>query len=367
MNTKNIFILLVMAALLWSCGSSKKVSKDSVSGGLLYNNAWELEYISGPQVTFDELFPSRKPTIVFNKSSKYVSGNNGCNGYSAEFFVKRNKISVGKSGPSTLMYCGDGEAIFLEAMQEINQYQLDREGKLVLMVGEIPLMRFKRKDENRQTMSEIYFRAHGTEPFWMLEISKNGIKMTTPEDSTFFPPVDAVQAMDANVKNYKTKHADNDLNILISQTPCTNKMTGVETLYSVHITSKSQKKPMDLKGCGEYITDYRLYDIWVLESLNGNKITKTDFSSEFPTLEINSNTNTFMGFAGCNSMNGNLFFEKELLRFTNIATTRMMCEPTNKEADFLLALRRSTTYIIDNNRLTLSNPDGETLVFKKID
>jgi heat shock protein HslJ len=182
-----------------------------------------------------------------------------------------------------------------------------------------------------------------------------------------FPAATAVKAMDANVRNYKTSNSESELTILISQSICINEMSGIESKYSVVINYKSKQESMDLKGCGDFITDYRLYDIWVLESLNGNKITKTDFSREFPNLEINTNTNTFMGFAGCNSMNGKLFFEKGLLRFTDIATTRMMCEPTNKEADFLLALKRSTAYEIGNNRLTLSNPDGETLVFKKVD
>lgn len=99
--------------------------------------------------------------------------------------------------------------------------------------------------------------------------------------------------------------------------------------------------------------------------MNGSKITKKDFSKEFPTMEINSSS--FSGFAGCNRMSGKIFYEKGLLSFTNIATTKMMCEPNNKEAEFLKTLQRTTTYKIENNRLTLSNPDGELLIFKKID
>ena len=347
MKTKNIIPLFLLTFILWSCGNSKKMSTETISDDSLYHTTWELEYLSGPRIAFEGLFPDQKPTITFDKSNKRVNGNNGCNGYSAEFIVKDNLLSFGEPGPSTLMYCGDGEVFFMKAMREINQYHVDNDGKLVLMKGEVPMMRFKRADGNKRSdqfmQNDIYFRAQGTEPFWMLEIGENGIKMTTPEDSIFFPPVDAVRAMDANVKNYKTKNADSELTILISQAACTNEMSGLESPYSVHISSKNQKKTMDLKGCGEYITDYRLHDIWVLESLNGNKITKTDFSSEFPMLEINTNTNTFMGFAGCNSMNGALFFEKGLLRCTNSATTRMMWEPNNKEADFLLTLKRSTT------------------------
>ena len=101
--------------------------------------------------------------------------------------------------------------------------------------------------------------------------------------------------------------------------------------------------------------------------MNGEKVSENNFQKSLPMLEINSAENTFMGFAGCNQMNGKLFSEKSLLRFTNISTTKMMCPQGNKESEFLAALRSSTTYFIENNRLQLSNIDGLLLVFKKID
>jgi len=60
------------------------------------------------------------------------------------------------------------------------------------------------------------------------------------------------------------------------------------------------------------------------------------------------------------------FFEKGLLRFTNIITTKMMCQ-NNKEDEFLKALKSATSYKIENNRLWLSNPDKLLVVFKKVD
>lgn len=159
------------------------------------------------------------------------------------------------------------------------------------------------------------------------------------------------------------------MNIQIAQSECTNAMSGTVSPYSVTIEYKKNRDTdlIKLEGCGLYITNYRLHDIWVLEKLNGSHITKSDFSQGFPTMEINSGTNSFLGFAGCNRMNGSIFFEKELLRFTNIVTTKMMCQSSNKESEFLKALQSSTSYKIENNRLSLSNPDGELLIFKKID
>ncbi len=223
------------------------------------------------------------------------------------------------------------------------------------------------KDGQHATSS--YFKANGTEPFWGLEISENGIKFTTIGDSIMTPHVDPIRAMDANVKMYKSETEAVTMTIQIIQQACTNAMSGAEFPYRASITFKraTDENTSEWEGCGHYITDYRLHDIWVLESINGSAVTKTDFSKEYPTLEINSGTNTFMGFAGCNRMNGRTFFERGLLSFTNIATTKMLCEPNNKEPEFLKALQHTTRYRIENNHLTLTNPGRESIVFKKID
>lgn len=64
---------------------------------------------------------------------------------------------------------------------------------------------------------------------------------------------------------------------------------------------------------------------------------------------------------------GSLFFEKDLLRFNNITSTLMACAENNKEDKLAKALQSTTTYSIKNNRLTLSNPSGNLLIFKKVD
>ena len=48
-------------------------------------------------------------------------------------------------------------------------------------------------------------------------------------------------------------------------------------------------------------------------------------------------------------------------------STLMACAPGNKEDEFTKALQSTTTYTVGNNRLTLSNPSGKFLVFKKVD
>jgi heat shock protein HslJ len=216
----------------------------------------------------------------------------------------------------------------------------------------------------------IYFRASGNEPECSLKISEKTIEFTSLKpgfESFKSVHVEPIRAMDANVKMYRVATESGSMIIQIMQQECVNTMSGEKSSYSVRIEITQNNNSTNFSGCGNYITDPRLHDIWVLEKLNGKIVNATDFIKELPNLEINSSTNNFLGFAGCNRMNGTIFFERGLLRFTNIITTRMACPGNNKESEFLKVLQSSTSYKVENNRLLLSNPSGEKLVFKKVD
>jgi len=108
----------------------------------LAENRWELVYISGPKIAFSGLYPDKKPRLSFDLDTKKVSGNNSCNGYSADFTLHDQLISFGEPGPTTMMFCGDGETQFLATMKKINAYRFDEEGNLELLLDEIPMLRF---------------------------------------------------------------------------------------------------------------------------------------------------------------------------------------------------------------------------------
>lgn len=219
---------------------------------------------------------------------------------------------------------------------------------------------------------EIYFRATGNEPFWGLKISNTAIEFTSLKEgfeAFIAPAVIPNQTMDGNVKSYRLTNGSGEMTIEIRKEFCQDNMSGANFPYVVTVVIKkgTDASSTFFKGCGTYVTDPRLHDIWVLEKLNGQKVSVSNFSGELPNLEINTTTNQFMGYAGCNRMNGTILFEKGLLRFTKIATTRMACESQNKEMEFLTALQSTTTYSIENLRLTLKSPSGVELVFKKVD
>lgn len=128
------FLLLLLSA----CGGIKSTGPES-----LYGKAWELEYLSGPRIAFEGLFPDTKPNISFEKGIGEVIGNSGCNGYRAPFEVNGQKIQFGEPGPSTLMYCGEGENHFRTIIRKVDGWRVTEQGKLELLLGDIPMMRFK--------------------------------------------------------------------------------------------------------------------------------------------------------------------------------------------------------------------------------
>ena len=238
----------------------------------------------------------------------------------------------------------------------------------------------KTKNSNSNTTSEntseedsiTYFKATGNEPFWELKIGMEKIVFTSliqGKENLSFSSAKPIRAIGANIKSYKATNAGSSILISIQYTDCQNSMSGAISPYkvSIEIKNNTEANYQKIEGCGKYITDYRLHDIWVLEELNGYKIFITDFQKEFPRIEIHAEENRFMGFGGCNSISGSLFFENDLLKFNNITSTLMACAENNKEDKFVKALQNSTTYSIKNNQLTLSNPSGKLLVFRKVD
>ncbi len=138
-------LFVAFLILLSACGTSKEMS----SKNSLYGTTWQLEYMSGPRIAFDGLFPDKKPEITFNEATKEVTGNASCNGYSASYSfngiaMDGTSLSFGEPGPATKMYCGEGEQQFLNMMKKINAYGFDGDGKLLLKLNEVAMMRFKK-------------------------------------------------------------------------------------------------------------------------------------------------------------------------------------------------------------------------------
>lgn len=109
---------------------------------------------------------------------------------------------------------------------------------------------------------------------------------------------------------------------------------------------------------------YVLNDIWIIETLNDNPVAQTVGKDKVPQIEIHLDEMKFFGNGGCNNIFGKLKVYGSKINFSEIGSTRMMCQ-NSIEPDFLTALKNTDSWKIENNRLYLIQ-DGKTIiVFKK--
>ncbi len=140
---KLILVLTVSCFAFFSCNSVKNAKTDKTA----LQGSWELNYITGPRIAFQGLYPDEKPTIIFDFKADLVSGGTGCNRYSGKPNVDGNKINFKNDMALTKMYCpGDGESVYLSTLQKIDSYTVSKDGKtLSFMMGEVAMMRFTKK------------------------------------------------------------------------------------------------------------------------------------------------------------------------------------------------------------------------------
>lgn len=109
------------------------------------SGTWDLNYISGPRIAFDGLFPDKKPFMSFNFSGMTASGNTSCNNFSSPFTVSGSSIKFGNA-VKTLMACtGGGEDTFLKMLGTVDRFDVTSDQALTFFAKEIPVMKFAKR------------------------------------------------------------------------------------------------------------------------------------------------------------------------------------------------------------------------------
>ena len=115
-------------------GISKKLAAN-------LNGTWTLNYLSGLRITFDGLYPEKKPHVVFNLVTNEMSGSSSCNLFTSKYRMDGDKITF-EDALKTMMYCeGGGEEAFFNMLKKVDHYSSD--GKtLTFLIGDVAVMRF---------------------------------------------------------------------------------------------------------------------------------------------------------------------------------------------------------------------------------
>ena len=99
-------------------------------------------------------------------------------------------------------------------------------------------------------------------------------------------------------------------------------MSGAKLPQKIEVTYNNRR----YNGCGRYLADYRLSDIWKLVSINDTPIDAKKLQKGAPTLEINLRDGQVIGRSGCNGFGGLVELKGRYLTISRKAGTMMFCE-----------------------------------------
>jgi heat shock protein HslJ len=256
----------------------------------------------------------------------------------------------------------------IDSSEEVNV--ADQIEPSVTQVNDQPNLSFKMKLWEK----EVDFYARGNEPSWALDIDfDQGIKFTTLDEINIETAIsDVDKAEDNNITRIRAKIDSGDIVITVSEENCTDNMSGeaFKNKVTVVLNPEGNENYRIFEGCGQYVPDYSLHDIWVLTTINGEPLDPDRFPDKgSPTFEFYAEEGRVSGHAGCNNFNGSFYVaDMNVLHFEPFAMTRMMC--ADMEIENLIeksVAGRRLKYEIKDVHLTLEGYDSTVLVFKKVD
>ena len=220
-------------------------------------------------------------------------------------------------------------------------------------------------------LNGVDFIAIGSDPDWTLDIDfEKTMSFATMDDIKISTPaVEGIKAQDSDVTLYRTKTESGELVVTVIKEECEDNMSGEKFTYRVRVEAKNSadKNYKTFEGCGKYLFDSRLYDIWVMEEMTGINFKKEKLQKGMPTFEFNLTDMRFGGHAGCNQINGGISVVGNKITFGNLVGTLMSCPNMKIEKAVITALNDKTvTYSIDKMKLTIVS--GKTkMVLQKVD
>ena len=216
----------------------------------------------------------------------------------------------------------------------------------------------------------INFIATGNEPFWNLQMDfDKAIRfdmLDGPEIS--LPPVEPILAQDANVRLYRGTSESGTLEITIQESRCQDTMADIVRPFQVRIRYKAGDAAdfSEVQGCGNYVTDPRLHNIWAVTDINDKELDTDDYPQGLPRLELYTSEGRVMGFDGCNTFRG-MFYERDsLLYFSPMASTKMACRDVADDQVTALFSSKRFSYSWEANKLILT-AGGNRVELRNID
>ena len=153
----------------------------------------------------------------------------------------------------------------------------------------------------------------------------------------------------------------------LAATSCSNSDDNANPQTST-VTS-TDTAPLAAPESGAAISTTTIYDMWVLDSINGKAPDSGYFTMGSPYFEIKAENNTISGFTGCNGISGKIKVADQRVTFDSLQVSSQNCAGKGKdfERKLLTGFRSGKTiYSIQNEKLHLDVGGGSNFIFRKI-
>ena len=231
---------------------------------------------------------------------------------------------------------------------------------------------FNTKFIQKKADQGIDFYALGNEPFWSLNMDFDKEFQFNNLDglSIVVPPAVGVKAMDADVTRYRSLNDTYELIIQIHRENCSDTMSDNKFDYKVTVDYKKRtdNEYRSLNGCGNFVPDFRLHNIWAIETVEVKNLEEIDFMKGQPVIEINMVENRISGHDGCNNIMGGLRYETGYIIIGNLAGTMMACPNLDISNEISKTLsNKKIGYEFRDGKLYFNYLGETTMILQNID
>lgn len=212
----------------------------------------------------------------------------------------------------------------------------------------------------RNQLKGIDFIAQGNEPAaWKLSLDFERNFIFKPSDSRTLITSAAVADTQTGKIMYATQTDDGPMKIIVYSEQCNsmaNEPASVRT--EVYLNNKLYR------GCGKYLYDFLLNDIWELQQKDDKEIPKADYKKQLPRIEFDLVQHKMMGYDGCNNIQASITINGNHINFSSINGVGNNCATSTIFAGKIS--NRTIDYTIKDDLLTLYLIDDSKLIFKKV-
>lgn len=211
----------------------------------------------------------------------------------------------------------------------------------------------------------IDFTAIGNVPVnWSIEIDFDKMVYFNSADGNSLQilPSFGNKIITAEVEKYFTSTDLGQIEIRIFNTGCNTTVNGSGYLKKTEISLQNKI----YSGCGKYLYNHQLNDIWVLESVNNEKQLASVYQKGLPWIELDLLNKNMKGSDGCNKLNSAIELKGNRIKFSEIISTKMTCNNMKTAKIFSQLLsNKLVDYYLENDKLVLYLEDDSKIIFKR--